>query len=230
MPHALASSSVPLPSAIRADQVCAVVLAGGEGRRMGGVDKGLQLLDGIPLARHALQRLQEQTLGCPRTRAVNANRNQAIYASWGVPVWEDAVGGFAGPLAGFHTALTQCATTHDYLLTVPCDSPLFPLDLLARLAGALAASDAPIAMAIAPDGPQDTALRRQPVFCLLKTSLLPSLEQYLQEGGRKIDAWTQAQGQVDVAFDQPRDHARAFFNANTLAELQMLNKPLTVNP
>ena len=215
---------------IRADQVCAVVLAGGEGRRMGGVDKGLQLLDGKPLARHALQRLREQTLGVPRTLAINANRNQALYASWGVPVWMDAVGGFAGPLAGFHTALQHCAATHDYLLTVPCDSPLFPLDLLARLAQALAAGDVPIAIASAPDGPHDSALRRQPVFCLLKTSLLSNLETYLQEGGRKIDAWTQTQGQVDVAFDQPHDHARAFFNANTLADLQALHKPLTAHP
>ena len=207
-----------------------MVLAGGEGRRMGGVDKGLQLLDGKPLARHALQRLQQQTLGAPRTLAINANRNHALYASWGVPVWTDAVGGFAGPLAGFHTALAQCAATHDYLLTVPCDSPLFPLDLLARLAHALAAGNARIAMASAPDGPQDPALRRQPVFCLLRTSLLPSMEQYLQDGGRKIDAWTQAQGQAEVAFDQPQDDARAFFNANTLAELQALHKPLTAHP
>ena len=217
-------------AAIRADQVCAVVLAGGEGRRMGGVDKGLQLLDGKPLARHALQRLQAQTLGAPRTLAINANRNQALYASWDVPVWMDTVGGFAGPLAGFHTALQHCAATHDYLLTVPCDSPLFPLDLLARLAHALATSHAPIAMASAPDGPQDPALRRQPVFCLLRTSLLPSLEQYLQEGGRKIDAWTQAQGQVEVAFNQPHDDGRAFFNANTLAELQALHQPPALAP
>ena len=215
---------------IRADQVCAVVLAGGEGRRMGGVDKGLQLLDGKPLARHALQRLQAQTLGAPRTLAINANRNQALYASWDVPVWIDAVGGFAGPLAGFHTALQHCAATHDYLLTVPCDSPLFPLDLLARLAHALATSHAPIAMASAPDGPHDPTLRRQPVFCLLRTSLLPNLAQYLQEGGRKIDAWTQAQGQVEVAFNRPHDNGRAFFNANTLAELHALHQPLAPNP
>ena len=217
--------SIPVTAAIRADQVCAVVLAGGEGRRMGGVDKGLQLLDGSPLARHALQRLQQQTLGAPRTLAINANRNQALYASWGVPVWTDTVSGFAGPLAGFHTALAHCAATHDYLLTVPCDTPLFPLDLLDRLAQALAVSQAPIAMASAPDGPQDPTLRRQPVFCLLRTSLLPSLAQYLQEGGRKIDAWTQAQGQVEVAFNQPHDNARAFFNANTLAELHALHQP-----
>jgi len=197
---------------------------------MGGVDKGLQLLDGSPLARHALQRLQAQTLGVPRTVAINANRNQALYASWGVPVWTDAVGGFAGPLAGFHTALVQCADTHDYLLTVPCDSPVFPLDLLSRLAQALATSSAHVAMAQAPDGPQDPTLRTQPVFCLLKTSLLPSLERYLESGGRKIDTWTQAQGQVEVAFNQPHDPAQAFFNANTLAELHMLHQAPVTHP
>jgi len=215
----------PATPAIRADQVCAVVLAGGEGRRMGGVDKGLQILRGQALALHALQRLQQQTLGIPRTLAINANRSQPVYASWGVPVWPDTVGGFAGPLAGFHTALEHCAATHDYLLTVPCDSPLFPLDLLARLAQALGTGQADVAMACAPDGPQDHSVRRQPVFCLLKTSLYASLTQYLHDGGRKIDAWTQAQGQVDVAFDLPQDDPRAFFNANTLAELHMLENP-----
>ena len=85
-------------------------------------------------------------------------------------------------------------------------------------------------MASAPDGPQDSAMRRHPVFCLLRTSLLPTLAQYLQEGGRKIDAWTQAQGQVEVAFNQPQDNARAFFNANTLAELQALHQPPALTP
>lgn len=192
---------------------------------MGGVDKGLQTLHGQPLARHALQRLQRQTLGLPRTLAINANRSQPVYASWGCPVWPDTVGGFAGPLAGFHTALAHCAATHDYLLTVPCDSPLFPLDLLARLAQALGTGQADVAMACAPDGPQDPSARRQPVFCLLKTSLYASLSEYLHAGGRKIDAWTQAQHQVDVAFNLSHDDPRAFFNANTLAELHMLEYP-----
>ena len=220
-----AALTPPATPVIRADQVCAVVLAGGEGRRMGGVDKGLQILHGQALARHALQRLQQQTLGIPRTLAINANRSQSDYAAWGFPVWPDSVGGFAGPLAGFHTALEHCAATHDYLLTVPCDSPLFPQDLLARLAQALATTSANVAMACAPDGPQDRSLRRQPVFCLLKTSSHASLAQYLHEGGRKIDAWTQAQSQIAVAFDLPQDDPRAFFNANTLAELQMLEDP-----
>ncbi len=220
-----AALATPATPAIRADQICAVVLAGGEGRRMGGVDKGLQVLHGQPLARHALQRLQEQTLGVPRTLAINANRSQSVYASWGCPVWADTVGGFAGPLAGFHTALEHCAATHDYLLTVPCDSPLFPLDLLARLAQALGTGQADVAMACAPDGPQDHSVRRQPVFCLLKTSLYASLSAYLHAGGRKIDAWTQAQHQVDVAFNLAQDDPRAFFNANTLAELQTLEDP-----
>ena len=192
---------------------------------MGGVDKGLQTLHGRALAGHALQRLQQQSSGRPRTLAINANRNHAAYSSWGLPVWADTLDGFAGPLAGFHTALAHCADTHDYLLTVPCDSPLFPLDLLARLGQALASATAPIAMACAPDGPQDPRPRRQPVFCLLRTTLLASLTRYLQDGGRKIDAWTQAQGQVEVSFDLAHDDPRAFFNANTLAELALLERP-----
>ena len=208
--------------AIHADQICAVVLAGGEGRRMGGVDKGLQTLGGKPLALHAIERLQGQTLGAPRTLALNANRNLENYAAWGFAVWPDTVGGFAGPLAGFHTALTRCDSDHGYLLTVPCDSPLFPLDLLERLALGLESGAHSIAMASAADGPGDSSLRRQPVFCLIRTSLRASLEEFLASGGRKIDAWTQAQGQIDVPFDQPHDDPRAFFNANTLAELQTL--------
>lgn len=225
-----AAPTVSATPAICAEQVCAVVLAGGQGRRMGGVDKGLQMLHGQPLAHHALQRLQAQTLGVPRTLAINANRSQPVYASWGVPVWSDSVGGFAGPLAGFHTALEQCAATHGYLLTVPCDSPRFPLDLLERLAQALAAAQADLAMACAPDSPHDRSLRRQPVFCLLKTSLCASLSDYLREGGRKIDTWTQAQRQVDVAFNLAHDEPGAFFNANTLAELRMLEDPQTAHP
>ena len=127
--------------------VCTVVLAGGMGSRMGGVDKGLQLLAGEPLARHCVQRLQAQSGGAPGLIAINANRNAEVYAAWSCPVWADDIDGFAGPLAGFQTALQHCsgASTqasaplggYRYLLTVACDTPRFPLDLLARLMQAL---------------------------------------------------------------------------------------------
>jgi molybdopterin-guanine dinucleotide biosynthesis protein A len=214
---------------ISAAQVGAVVLAGGRGVRMGGVDKGLQPFRGQPMVWHALQRLQQQTLGSPALTGINANRNQEQYATLCAHVWTDDIDGFAGPLAGFLTALTHCQA-HDsaveYLLTVPCDSPLFPLDLLQRMAQALVQSNAPIAVASAPelDDLGSIRVRTQPVFCLMRTSLLPNLRTYVTDGGRKIDSWTQRQGQVTVAFDQPHDDARAFFNANTLEQLQQLEQ------
>lgn len=213
-----------------AAQVGAVVLAGGRGMRMGGVDKGLQLFRGQPMVWHAVQRLQQQTFGAPALIGINANRNQDQYAHICTPVWPDDIDGFAGPLAGFLTALTHCqahGSTLEYLLTVPCDSPLFPLDLLERMAQALAQSDAPIAVACAPEPDDEGAIRvrTQPVFCLMRTSLLPSLRDYVAGGGRKIDTWTQQQGQVSVAFDLQQDDARAFFNANTLEQLQQLEQP-----
>ena len=193
--------------------ITGLVLAGGRGSRMGGVDKGLQNFNGIPLALHTLMRLQPQVAQV----LVNANRNLSAYESFGAPVWHDALPDFAGPLAGFMTGLSHCETP--YLVTVPCDTPLFPLDLVERLAAALEAQDAEIAMAAAPEA--DGQVRAQPVFCLLRADLLDSLTRFTQAGGRKIDAWTAQHRQVVVPFDDPN----AFFNANTLAELRQLEQP-----
>ena len=216
------------------ERVCAVVLAGGMGSRMGGVDKGLQLLAGEPLARHCVQRLQAQSGGAPGLIAINANRNAEVYAAWGCPVWADDIDGFAGPLAGFQTALQHCAEAsalasappggYRYLLTVACDTPRFPLDLLERLGQALEHEGADIAVAGALEqGPGGAwSLRTQPVFCLLRTSLAGSLNAFLTAGGRKVDAWTAQHRTITVAFDQPQDDALAFFNANTLEELGRL--------
>lgn len=209
--------------------VCAVVLAGGRGSRMGGVDKGLQTFNGKPLAWHAVQRLQCQTLGAPGLIAINANRNLADYAAWGQPVWPDTLADFAGPLAGFETALQHCQqppTAYEYLLTVPCDSPLFPLDLLERLASGLAASQADMALATAPEPDRHgvVRLRAQPVFCLMRTTLHAKLSAYLAEGGRKIHAWTDLHQAVEVPFDQPGDDPRAFANTNTPEQLDQLER------
>ncbi len=200
--------------AIARAQITGVVLAGGRGARMGGVDKGLQLFDGIPMALHALRRLQPQV----GASMLNANRHLDQYQTFGVPVHADALPDYAGPLAGFVTALQRCTTA--YLVTVPCDSPLFPTDLVTRLAHALTHANAEIAMASAQelDGQGTLAWRSQPVFCLLPVRLLPSLSAYVAGGGRKIDAWTAQHTTVLVPFDTPR----AFANANTLEQLQGL--------
>ena len=189
--------------------ITGLVLAGGRGSRMGGVDKGLALHAGTPMALHALTRLAPQV---GRTM-INANRNLDAYAAFGAPVSPDADGDYAGPLSGFLAGLTHCETP--WLVTVPCDSPLFPLDLVQRLAAALVAHDAEIAMAATRE---DGALQVQPVFCLLKADLRESLIRFTQSGQRKIDKWTAQHRCIEVAFDD----AQAFANANTPDELRRL--------
>ena len=193
------------------DDITGLILAGGRGSRMGGIDKGLQIHLGIPLAMHALLRLQPQV----GEMMVNANRNLGAYESMGVPVWPDALPDYPGPLAGFLAGLERCETP--YLATVPCDSPMFPDDLVARLAAGLAAEDAEVAMAATRE---EGELRLQPVFCLMHTGVLESLVRFTATGQRKIDAWTASLRMATVAFDD----VQAFANANTLAELQQLQQ------
>lgn len=208
---------------ISPDQITGLILAGGRGSRMGGVDKGLQTFNGLPLALHTLTRLQ-MGAGVGQIM-INANRNLAAYESFGTSVWPDGLADYAGPLAGFLTGLERCETP--FLVTVPCDTPLLPLDLVARLAQALEAENADIAMAGAPEVDKNgqLQLRTQPVFCLLRVELLESLLQFTQNGGRKIDAWTALHKTAVVPFDLPGDDPRAFCNTNTLAELRQLETP-----
>jgi molybdenum cofactor guanylyltransferase len=196
--------------------VTGVILAGGRGSRMGGVDKGLQGFRGMPLALYTLLRLQPQV----GEAMVNANRNLSAYESFGVPVWPDGLADYAGPLAGFLTGLEQCET--EFMVTVPCDTPLFPTDLVERLAEAMEREGAEIAMAAARE--EDGQVRTQPVFSLLRRDLMESLVRFTQGGGRKIDAWTAQHKTVVVTFDQAGDDPAAFFNANTLAELHKLEQ------
>jgi molybdopterin-guanine dinucleotide biosynthesis protein A len=189
--------------------ITGLILAGGRGSRMGGVDKGLQNHQGLPLAMHALMRLQPQV----GHLMVNANRNLGAYDSMGVPVWPDAIADYPGPLAGFLAGLEHCETP--WLVTVPCDTPHFPVDLVARLAQALVQEDAEIAMAATRE---DGRVQVQPVFCLMAASLMESLVAFTQSGQRKIDKWTGQHRCATVVFDD----ADAFFNANTLEELQRL--------
>ena len=200
--------------------ITGLILAGGRGSRMGGIDKGLQNFNGTPLSLHTLLRLQMQE-GAPLSEImIVANRNLSAYESLGVQVWPDSTDGFAGPLAGFLTGLERCETS--LLLTVPCDSPLFPMDLVQRLTDALISENADIAMAAAKE--EDGNIRPQPVFCLMRVTLLESLVKFMQSGGRKIDAWTLQHSTVLVSFDGPEVDPRAFFNANTLEELHRLEK------
>lgn len=208
---------------IQPREITGLILAGGRGTRMGGVDKGLQKFNGTPLALQALMRLQIQQGELIGELMLNANRNLGAYEAFGVPVWPDGLSDYAGPLAGFLTGLERAETP--YLLTVPCDTPLFPLDLAERLAAAFNDPATEIAVASAPEDGSEP--RAQPVFSLMRVTLLESLVAFTQAGGRKIDRWTEQHRTVLVPFDRPGDDARAFANTNTLAELHALeqNRP-----
>jgi molybdopterin-guanine dinucleotide biosynthesis protein A len=187
---------------LRSD-VTGVVLAGGQGRRMGVVDKGLVELDGRALVAHVLERLAPQV----QTLIINANQNRDRYLRFGYRVVADVIPEFAGPLAGLHAGMS--AATTPYVATSPCDSPFLPADLVARLARAFDAAAIDLAVARTFDQPH-------PVFALARTTLAPHVEAFLRSGGRKIDAWYSTLRTADVQFD---DEADAFRNINTAAEL-----------
>jgi molybdopterin-guanine dinucleotide biosynthesis protein A len=195
------------------NEVSGLILAGGRGTRMGGIDKGLQTHLGAPLAQHALERLRPQVAAL----MLNANRNLPAYQAMGVPVWQDEMPDFPGPLAGMLAGLTHCDTA--YLVTVPCDSPNFPTDLVARLAQGLVNASADLATAYTREAGE---LRPQPVFCLLRVSLRDSLRAFIESGERKTGLFAAQRHGAKVIFD---DEA-AFANANTLSELAELQ----INP
>jgi len=182
------------------NRITGVVLAGGQGRRMGGVDKGLQLLRGKPMAQWAIERLAPQV----DEIIINANQNLEKYRGFGTVI-TDEISGFAGPLAGLHAGMK--AARHPLVVTVPCDSPFLPFDLVFRLNNDLKEND----VAVAKTG--DPA---HPVFALVRKDCLANLERFLAGGGRKIDAWYGALKFVEVPFD---DEADAFRNINTREEL-----------
>lgn len=183
--------------------ISGVVLAGGLGRRMGGVDKGLQVLDGRPMVAWVLERLAPQV----DEIIINANQNQDTYAAFGHPVVADRVGGFAGPLAGLHAGLGEAR--HGLVVTAPCDSPFLPLDLVSRLRAALDGAGAQLAVARTFD-------QAHPVFSLCRRDLFEHLANFLAGGGRKIDQWYGSLVVVEVQFDDQPD---AFSNINTPEEL-----------
>ena len=189
-------------------RITGLILAGGKGSRMGGVDKGLQVFRGRRLVDHVYERFAPQVGGV----VINANQNQDAYRSFGVRVVSDAIGGFAGPLAGLHAGLS--VSKRPLLASVPCDSPFLPADLVERLNARLDESGAELAVAKTGDQPH-------PVFCLLRRTLIDHLSDFLKGGGRKIDAWYATLNIVEVAFD---DEAEAFSNINTLEELASFEK------
>ncbi|WP_293775910.1 molybdenum cofactor guanylyltransferase MobA [uncultured Oxalicibacterium sp.] len=187
--------------------ITGLILAGGQGTRMGAVDKGLQALNGQPLVAHVLQRLAPQV----GPIMLNANRNLDDYRQFGVPVITDLQDDFAGPLAGLQAGLHACKT--EFLVTAPCDSPFLPDDLVQHLSTALLEREADIAVAMTGEGDN---LQQHPVFCLLRSSLRDHLDEYLREGNRKFSLWFKSLLVVDVYFDDEQ----AFLNINTVDELR----------
>lgn len=188
--------------------VTGIVLAGGQGRRMGTIDKGLVELNGRPMVAHVLDRLRPQV----DEILINANQHHREYEAFGHPVFADAIGGFAGPLAGLHAGLAHAS--FPLVATVPCDSPFLPEDLIERLAAALQNCQAELAVARTFDQPH-------PVFALVRREVMPHLGLYLEGGGRKIDAWYATLKTIEVAFD---DEADAFRNINTADELRQADR------
>jgi len=184
--------------------VTGVVLAGGQGSRMGGVDKGLQEFRGKPMVAHAIERLAPQV----DELLINANRNPEAYARFGHRVIADEIEGFAGPLAGFERGLAHASG--DLVVTVPCDSPFLPADLVTRLRDSLVRDGAQVAVARTGD-------QVHPVFCLMRREVHESLRDFLGSGQRKIDRWYPRLRATIVGFD---DEAEAFRNINTREELE----------
>ncbi|MDP1521837.1 molybdenum cofactor guanylyltransferase MobA [Methylotenera sp.] len=190
--------------------ISAIILSGGRATRMNGVDKGLVLLKQKPLIQHVIERLAPQV----DEILINANRKITHYQTFGYTVLKDEVEDFLGPLAGFSLGLQHAE--HDYLLTVPCDSPLLPLDLAHRLMLALLEHKAEIAVASSDDN-------THPVFCLCKKNVLPSLTAYLQQGERRVSAWQKSLNYIEVDFSDCSD---AFVNLNTFEDLAALELKL----
>jgi len=203
---------MPIPR----EQITGLLLAGGRGMRMGGLDKGLQTLHGEPLAVHVLRRLAPQA----GALLISANRHPDTYAALGAPfgaaIVADTLPGFPGPLAGLLAGLRASATP--YLLSAPCDSPWLPADLAARLAHALDGNQADIATAVTVAANGNTSLH--PVFALLRIGLADDLTAFLAAGERKVRAWYARHSTVEVVFTDER----AFYNANSLQELADLER------
>lgn len=186
---------------IEKNQITAVILAGGKGSRLGGQDKGLVSYKNKPLIQHVLDRIEPQV----GQIIINANRNRDDYAKFEHPVISDELSDFQGPLAGFLTGMRTCNT--DYILTLPCDGPDLPDDLISRLVDELESQQGDNTIVVAHDGK-----RLQPVHALIPTVLIESLEGFVANGDRKIDLWYAQHRMVTADFS---DKPEVFFNINT---------------
>lgn len=189
--------------------VSAIILAGGQGQRMGGLDKGLQSFRGKPLIAYALKNMQQQSQPVAEI-LISANRNLQIYQSYGFSVASDDLPGFQGPLAGVLTGLLRCRSP--LLLTAPCDVPFFPADLLQRLLQALQSQGADVATVV--------TTRMEPAFSLMSRHLHDDLHAFMHSGGRKFHSWLARHQSVAVEFDAVRYPLPFFANINTPEQLQ----------
>lgn len=190
------------------DNITGIILAGGQARRMHGQDKGLVQLNTKPMIEYVINAMQPQV----GTIIINANRNRTIYEEYGFPVVADQIAGYRGPLAGMASGL-QAANT-PFIVTAPCDSPLIPDNLVQKLYSML--QDAEICTAHASG-------RLQPVFTLMKTDLLPSMLEFLNNGERKIDKWFEKHRLAIADFSDQPD---TFINVNSAEELKELELKL----
>jgi len=189
-------------------EITAVILAGGRGSRLGGKDKGLVKLNCTPLIEYILAAVSPQV----QRLLINANRNIEEYQRYGYPVVNDDLADFQGPLAGVASAMAVTET--NFIVTIPCDSPLLPADLVQRLFHALHGEEAELAVAY--DGK-----RMQPVFALINVKLLPSLLEFLQRGDRKTSLWYTQHKMARADFS---DIPEMFLNINTPGDQEQLQQ------
>jgi molybdopterin-guanine dinucleotide biosynthesis protein A len=202
-------------NSIPTQDITGVILSGGQGTRMGGLDKGLENFLGCALVSHVLDRLSPQV----GKVMINANRNLPLYQALCEEVYPDPTAGHEGPLTGFWVGLKHAQTP--FVLTVPCDCPMLPLNLATRLGQGLMQHHAQLAMVRAPSAGK---LKPQPVFALMRTEVRESLKHFMDQGGRKIQSWSHTLNCVFVDFDQASDDPLAFSNLNTLEDLHSLER------
>ncbi len=184
-------------------KITGLILAGGLARRMNGQDKGLILYQGRPLIEHLLSAFAPQV----QSLIISANRNQIRYLQYSNQVYQDEYGDFSGPLAGIATALKHCQT--DWLVCTPCDAISLPSDFVQRLYQQVKQEQTLIT--IAHDG-----TRLQPLYTLLHRSLLPNLEDYLNNNNQQVTQWMMQQNPTVTDFSK---NAKDFRNINYLDDL-----------